>query len=233
MRYLLFFAVIVFVATSCNQIHGSGNIIKEKREIGSFTGVETGGAFEVEIKTGATTEVIVESDDNILPYIKTKVVGGILEISNKGSFSFGNGHFKVFITVPAINLIKASGAASIKGIDELRNTEMLKMEASGAASINAIVNAPDIQIEASGASHIELNGRTRKFTAEASGSADVKCASLQSETADLSASGASTIHAIASVSIVAKASGAATIYHLGTNNITEKVSGAASIKSGE
>jgi hypothetical protein len=233
MKSLLFFAAIVIIATSCSQISGSGNIIKQKRETGAFTGVEAGGAFEVEIKTGATTEVIVEGDDNIIPFIKTNVVEGILEISRKGSLSFGNGHYKVFITVPSLNYINASGASNIKAIDELKNSENINMEVSGAANINATVNAPIITIEASGASHIELTGKTRKFTAEASGSANVKCASLQSENADLSANGASTIHAHASVSMIATASGAASIYHLGTNNITEKVSGAASIKSGE
>lgn len=231
MKYLLIFAVIVFVGTSCNQINGSGNIIKQKRETGSFTGVEAGGAFEVEIKMGNSTEVIVESDDNIIQFIKTKVVGDVLEISHKSGLNIGNGHYKVFVTVPFINTIKASGAANIKAIDTLNNTQSIKMESSGAANIKAIVNVPVIEIEASGASGIELKGRTKKITAEANGSADIKCTNLLSENADLDASGAGTIHAHASVRIAATASGAASVYHRGTNNITEKVSGAANIKA--
>jgi hypothetical protein len=231
MKYLLFFAVIAFVAGSCTQLNGSGNIIKQKRETGSFTGVEAGGAFEVEIKKGATTEVIVESDDNIISYIKTKVVGDILEISHNDGFSFGNGHFKVYITIATLNYIKASGASNIKAIDEIKSSEDMNIESSGAANITANVNTPNIKIEASGASHVELTGKTRKLTAVSSGSAGIKCAALKSENADLSASGASTIHAYASISIEASASGAANIYHLGTNNIKEQTSGAAGIKS--
>ena len=47
MRYLLFFVVTLFVVTSCSQMKGSGNIVKQKRETAVFTGVEAGGAFEV------------------------------------------------------------------------------------------------------------------------------------------------------------------------------------------
>jgi len=233
MKYLMFFTAIVFLTSSCSELNGSGNIIKQKRDIPSFTGVEAGGAFEVEIKKGAVTGVIVESDDNIMPYIKTKVVEGVLEISHKDLLSINSGHFKVYITTPTLNLIKASGASNFKTIDELDNIDKIYIETSGAAKISAIVNAPNIKIKASGASTIEIKGKTKKFTAGASGSASVKCASLLSENADLSASGASTIRAHASVSMVAKASGAANIYHIGTNNIKEKVSGAASITSAD
>ena len=231
MRCLFFYLAILFVVTSCSQIEGSGNIVKQKRETAVFTGVEAGGAFEVEIKTGPITLVTVESDDNIFPYIKTEVVEGVLEISNKRKRSFGNAHVKVFITTPTLNFIKASGAAKIMSVDEIKNVDRIKIELSGAANIKAIVNAPDIQINASGASHIELTGRTRNFNAKASGSSAVKCSSLQSENAQIAASGASTIHTHASVKIEATASGAATIYHLGTNNIKQKISGAASIQS--
>ena len=231
MRCLFFYVATLFVVTSCSQIEGSGNIVKQKRETAVFTGVEAGGAFEVEIKTGPLNVVTVESDDNILPYIKTEVVEGVLEISNKRKFSFENAHFKVFITTPTLNFIKASGAAKIMSVDDIKNVHSIKMESSGAANIKAMVNAPDIQINASGASHIELTGRTRNFNAKASGSSAVKCSSLQSENAQIAASGASTIHTHASVKIEATASGAATIYHLGTNNIKQKISGAARIQS--
>ena len=231
MRYLLFFVITLFVVTSCSQMKGSGNIVKQKRETAVFTGVEAGGAFEVEIKTGPITVVTVESDDNILPYIKTEVVEGVLEISNKRKNSFENAHFKVFITTPTLNFIKASGAAKIISFDEIKNVESIKIESSGAANIKAMVNAPDIQIKASGASHVELTGKTRNFNAKASGSSAVKCVLLQSENAQIAASGASTIHTHASVQIEATASGAATIYHLGTNNIKQKISGAARIQS--
>ena len=231
MRCLLFYVATLFLVTSCSQIEGSGNIVKQKRETAVFTGVKAGGAFEVEIKTGPITVVIVESDDNILPYIKTEVVEGVLEISNKRKRSFGNAHVKVFITTPTLNFIKASGAAKIMSVDEIKNVDRIKMELSGAANIKAMVNAPDIHINASGASHIELTGRTRNFNAKASGSSAVKCSSLQSENSQIAASGASTIHTHASVKIEATASGAATIYHLGTNNIKQKISGAARIQS--
>lgn len=221
---------VFFGLVSCNRITGSGNIVTEKREAGSFKGVSAGGAYEVELRTGPSTIVEVESDDNFLQYIETKVVGNELKISTRSRTSFSDGHFKVYITAPEINSVKSSGAAAIKVKNVLKSNEKILLEASGAADITAEVDAPEIEAEASGASNIELSGRTRNYTAVASGSADIKSSRLQSENTNVKASGASSAHVHASVNLKANASGSAAVYYRGAANVEQKTSGAAGIK---
>ena len=67
MKQIAFYLLAVIILGSCDQMSGSGNIVTEKRETGDFKGISAGGAFEVEVKMGPVTEVVVEADDNIFP----------------------------------------------------------------------------------------------------------------------------------------------------------------------
>ena len=230
MKQIVFFAFSLFVLNSCRQIRGSGNIVTETRTTGYFTGISAGGAYEVEIKNGPITEVKVEADDNIIKYIETRVSGNTLHIKTKDGINFNDGHFKVYITAPEIRKINGYGAANIDFKSILKNEDKITLEASGAASIDGEVDAPEITLEASGAANIKLSGRTRNYKAEASGSADLKTGELMSETTKVHASGAATAHVYSSVSLNADADGAASIYYSGAGSTVVKTSGAANIK---
>ncbi len=230
MKQVFFFAMMLLLITSgCHQFTGSGNIITQNRNTDPFKGISAGSAFEIEITNGSSNKVTVECDDNLMPYIKTKVVNGVLKISTSQMAAFNDAHMKVFVTAPEINFIDASGAATIKANNELKSADKINIESSGAATIKATVDAPQIFAEATGASTIELKGRTRQYTAKASGSAGLKTTDLQSETTKITASGASSAHVHASVSLTATASGASDIHYRGAGNVQKKASGAANI----
>jgi hypothetical protein len=58
MKNLLILFVSAILLSSCANITGSGNIVTENRHTDSFTGVQVGGGFDVEIKKGATTALM-------------------------------------------------------------------------------------------------------------------------------------------------------------------------------
>ena len=78
-------SALAFSLISCDHKSGSGHIITETRETGEFSGVEVGGAFEVEITRGPVTAVTVESDDNIIKDIENKVSNGKLKIRTRNN----------------------------------------------------------------------------------------------------------------------------------------------------
>ena len=233
MKKIIFFAFIITVLNACNGvggIKGSGNIVTETRATGNFSGIDAGGAFEVELQNGANTEVRVEADDNIIKDIETTVSGNTLHITTKEGLGFNNGTYKIYITAPEVNAIKCSGAATINIKNVLKSNDKLLLEASGASTIKGEVDAPEISADASGASNINVKGQTKKYTAEANGSSTLKTADLMSESTTVHASGASSAYVFASVSLDADADGAAGIHYKGAGNVTQKTSGAASIK---
>ncbi|MEO6232052.1 MAG: head GIN domain-containing protein [Ferruginibacter sp.] len=232
MKRLLFYCISIISVCSCNEmgIVGSGNIITENRQTGDFKGVSVGGAFEVEIHLGATTEVKVEADDNVIKDIETEVSGGVLKISNRGEFSFSNTHMKVYITVPQLNSIKSSGASDVKILDVVKNTGKVSFDVSGAGSIKGEVDAPEVDAEISGAGNMTLSGRTKDYTGKVSGSGDLKTADLMSENTEVRVSGAGSAWVHASVLLKINASGAGNVYYKGGAKVEEHSSGASTIK---
>ena len=60
MKNTLIILFSLVILASCQYKTGSGNIITETRPAGNFDGITVGGDFEVEVKIGPFTSVVVE-----------------------------------------------------------------------------------------------------------------------------------------------------------------------------
>lgn len=222
------FCFLLFL-NSCRFKSGSGNIVSETRQTGNFEGLSVGGSFDVEVKIGPEVSVIVEADDNIMKYIETTVTAGTLRIRTEGLNNFSDVHMKVFITVPALNSIKASASADVEVEGILASQGKLTFKANSSASINAEVNAPEVESEASSSATITLSGKTQTHKAEASSSADIRAFELLSENTTAGANSSSNIQVHASVTLNARASSSASVRYRGAATVTKSESSSGSV----
>jgi hypothetical protein len=229
MKQIAILSIILLSFASCRQVTGSGNIIKEKKQVESFTGISGSSAFEVEVRIGSPASVEIETDDNLMKMVQVKVERNVLRIHLSNGYNIRKGHLKAFVTVPSLDYIESSGAANVTVLDLLKNSGKIKLNASGAAKIKAEVDAPEIEAESSGASNIELTGKTKDFEADASGGANIHASGLMSENAKAEASGAGNVHLYASVNLKAKASGAGNIFYKGGAAVQQETSGAGNV----
>jgi len=128
---LVFLLSNTFTAFS-QQRKGNGNIVKEEREMNSFNAIEVGGAFDVYLTQGEPQSVNIETDENLLDNIKITVNNSRLVIKSNNIKSYTK--LNVYITVPEISFINASGASSIEGENTI-TAGTLRIEASGATDI--------------------------------------------------------------------------------------------------
>lgn len=192
-----------------SSIKGSGNVKSETRDVSGFKAIEAGNAIVIQVAAGKDFAVKVEADDNLLPLIKTEVSGGELKIFTEGKISTRN-EIRVRVSMPELDGISLSGASY---------------------GIVSGVNSNSLDLGASGASKITIEGRAQTIQAEASGASTIDAANLQTENANVEASGASNINVNTLNNLTAEASGASTIVYTGEpENIIEKSSGASSVK---
>ena len=233
-----FFLLVVsaFVAiNSCNIINGhmvtgNGNIRTEKRNTGNFRGVKTSGSIDVEINNGETYEVSVENDDNLLPYVVTEVNNGILNIHYENNTSINNDHAKVYVTVPSLDKVVASGSADVTIRDVLKNSQKIEFNVSGSGNIKGTLDAPAVSIGVSGSGNVALKGRTKDFECSVSGSGDINCGDLQSENATVKISGSGNAHVFASVNLSASIYGSGDVYYGGSPKTEIHSSGSGSVQ---
>ena len=208
---------------------GSGNVIKETRDVSGFHGIEVGGAFEVILIKANKEKVVLEMDDNLLPYVSTKVFGGILEIDNKKDFRNPT-ELKVTIYYKSIDEIDLSGAASIYSEDIIK-TESLEVEASGASDIELKLDVAFLEADFSGASKVEFSGRAESVEVEASGATVYRAIDLETESCEIDASGASVARIWVTEELSLEASGASSVRYKGSPSIDLiSISGAASVR---
>jgi len=233
MKQIIFFFITLIVLASCHHTSGSGNIVTEKRTVGNFKGISVGGDFEVEVKIGPVTEVTVEADDNVIEYIETSINGNSLRIRTEDMHNFSNTHMKVYITVPALSVIKASASADVRVIDLLTSNEKLSFQSSNSGSIDAEVDAPEIETDASSGGSVTIRGKTKNHEADASSGADIKTWDLLSEQTNVSVSSGANAKVHASIGLKVTASSGAVVTYHGAAAVTNNVSSGASVQKKE
>jgi hypothetical protein len=216
----------------CNVIggvHGNGNVLKETRKVSSFDAIEVSGAFDIILKQGTTEEVVVESDDNLLPLIRTDVVGGTLTIETKKPVNHIT-MMKVYVTVKDLKRIDVSGAVDIK-TDGLLTVPELSIDASGASDSKFDLAVGKLKLDCSGASKIKFSGSATDVNMDLSGASDIFAFDFPAETYDIEISGAGNAQINVSKKIRAEISGAGSVKYKGSpSEVDESVSGAGSIK---
>ncbi|RLD66292.1 MAG: hypothetical protein DRI84_05065 [Bacteroidetes bacterium] len=223
-------ALVIYLGVSSfgffTSIKGSGNVIRETRNLETFHALEAGGEFYITVKQGTPQQVIVESDDNILPIIITKVQHGELKISTEKA-SIDATKMNITIVVTNINEFDISGASTIKTIGYIKSAKM-EIECSGASEANMQLDCESLDIDFSGASEGVILGNTSELEIEASGASHINCERLIANNVSADASGASSISLSARKYIRIDASGASKVNYISNGATVEIESSGAS-----
>src|SRR5882672_3918470 len=128
---LTFALSALFVLSACG-VRGSGVRKTEKRELPTFTSIETTGAFEVEVTCQKPASFEIEADDNILPLIQTEVRDGVLRVTTTRNYS-ATGGIRLRINVPDLASVKSTGAGKFH-VADVKN-DNFEIDSTGAATV--------------------------------------------------------------------------------------------------
>ena len=140
-------------------LKGSGRIVTETRDVGSFHAVEAGSIAHVLVGDYPAGRVTVKTDDNLLVHVQTSVAEGTLRIG-LADVTVQNAELTVYVPAAGITRLDAKGIAAFSLETPLAGITGLK--AGGAAKITAEhpLQTNDAAIEASGTAHIAVEAMT-------------------------------------------------------------------------
>lgn len=214
-------------------ITGNGNVKKETRQVSGFQGVALSGSMNVELSYGSSNTITVEGDENILPYIETKVEDGVLEIKTKNRTGFKTRNkLIVYVSLTKLTEIRVSGSGNITGNGDFSNDGKTVVSVSGSGDINVGMNSfNEMRINVSGSGNVTLKGKsTNNIDATISGSGNIDCSEIQCNDVFAHVSGSGNIKVYANKSIDAKVSGSGNIYYKGSaTSLNIKSSGSGKI----
>ena len=96
-------------------VRGSGHVITEARAVAPFDGIVASGAVIVDVVERGFEGVRVTAEDNLMPYLETRVEGGMLHIGFRSGVSVSPKR-DVVVEVDAYEIVelRASGAVRIE-----------------------------------------------------------------------------------------------------------------------
>jgi flagellar basal body rod protein FlgF len=178
------------------------------RDIAAFEAVSCDGEYEVQIDCQGKQSLAIETDENLLPLVKTEVHSNTLHVYTKGKL-FPTNRIKITISVPNITEFTSSGSTE--------------------GDINNVNNASlDISIHGSGKLH--LNGKSGTVKISTSGSSKIDANSLISENSDIQINGSGNIQVYATNSIDVQINGSGTVKYKGEpKSVNQQINGSGRI----
>ena len=245
MKKLLFvlfaFVSINSFAQNWETIKGNGQIKKETRELGNFTSLSSQGSMNVQITYGNSNSVVVEADENLLPYIETTVEGGKLSIRSKKNVNLkSSSKMNIYVSMTKINSLQLSGSGNINGSGAFTNDAKTDIAVSGSGNLALNFDTfKDLDLSVSGSGNIDLKGNsTNTISAHISGSGNIDCSNiscnsdLTASDFNLSTSGSGNIiinKKIKAHQVTLRKSGSGNIKVYASNSIDAKISGSGNV----
>ena len=251
--YTLSLSLLAFAVSSCDNlwdscIEGNGYRITETRDLNAFEQLQINGEFDVDIDTGSTYSVMIQSDENLMDVIVTHVSGNRLIIeSRNGTCLRPSSPIEMVVTVPELNNVTLNGSGSIycfgMDVEELNVTltgsgqiSMLQitstgmdLELEGSGIINASGVAENVTADIEGSGEIRVTGNAVNADLKIIGSGRIKAGSLVSEVCYAYISGSGIIDCNVLNALDVTIIGSGIVYYEGSPVVESYVSGSGSV----
>jgi hypothetical protein len=163
--------LLLLLLSACGST-GSGNVVTQTRDVGSFSSIDVGGGVHVElaVDSAATESVSVTYDDNLQDHVVTRVDGNTLIVTLQNvDGSIGSGRV-VKVTMPTLEEFTSSGGSHITGTG---SADAYKFAASGGSHPDlGELQASSVEIDCSGGAHCQVFA-SESLTGVAEGGAQV------------------------------------------------------------
>jgi hypothetical protein len=205
---IVLLALNIILVAGCHLpgIRGNGHIKTDERQVGGFSNIDAGGAFEIEWQ-GGTPSVRVMTDENLLPYVENNVSDDTLHLRMREHVWPTHG-IKVTISSPT------RAGAKLRGAVKLTSKQL---------------SGTTFAVESQGASEVSLDGKIDKLLVDMTGASQLAAEGLQTKTAEISTTGAGDADVTVSDTLKVIITGAGKVTYSGNPAIQKDITGAGSV----
>ena len=212
--YVLLVASLALAACSTirinqGQVTGSGHVTSETRAVSGYTTIVLAGSGEAKVVIGEPEQVVIEAEDNLLPYLTTNVAFGRLTLGIR----------------PLTNL---SPTQPMRYTITVKHLEGLDLAGSGTFEVPN-VSADLLKFEIHGSGDITAAGATDVLEAGLYGSGNIMTRELLAQSARVQIPGSGQVMVWASDQLNATIQGSGTINYFGQPKVTRDIPGSGSV----
>ncbi len=225
---VLLFITMLNVSCLRHKIEGSYNVTTVERSSEPFTQLTSEGDYDVYYSYAPDYSVVIEAEDNLIPYVETSVHGNDLVVKTEKYKHFEN-HFpiKVYVQSPFINEVILSGSGQVN-IDST-SCDDFNMVLSGSGNINAEVYANNTASKISGSGNVYLTGQTHQSDLKISGSGELDAYEFYQDECSSEISGSGNMKIFVYDILNAHISGSGKIYYRGNPVVNTNITGSGKV----
>ncbi len=215
------------------RIQGSGQTVDKQRSLsGAFSRVRLDGPVDVQLQPASgEASVRVQADDNIEPFVSTRLEGDTLVIGLEEGRGFSTRNpLRVRIDYKQLQALQLRGSGDAT-LDRLKSDRFeLELSGSGDARIG-LIEVRELQARLSGSGDLAVAGRAEQQDWELSGSGDVSAASLAGQRARARLTGSGDLRLGVVQELDAQISGSGDLGYAGRPQIRSRVSGSGELRA--
>jgi Putative auto-transporter adhesin, head GIN domain len=192
----------------------------------AFSSVSVQIPADVEIKSSTRQSVTVTAEPKVIAALQISVRNGVLMLESK-SFQTTQG-IKILVEGKPIKALSVGSSGSVILRD--LTVERFTLDSDASADISVLgLNSESLKLDISGSATVKISGKSKSVDLKSHGSSEVDASALVAQSVVVRASDASTALVNAAVDLNAVASESATIKYRGSARIKKQVSDAADI----
>jgi len=210
-------------------VTGDGRVVSQAREVGEFNQVSVSGSGDLFVSQGGEESLSIETDENLLPLIKSEVSHGRLWIGSENVNLRPSKTIRYNLKLKNLNALDLSG--SVNATAPTVKAENLALQISGSGRIEVPqLQAKVLSVHISGSGDTTAAGEVERQDIHISGSGShlaPELACSQAE-AQISGSGHATLRVKDALS--AHISGSGTVEYYGSPQVTREISGSGQVR---
>jgi hypothetical protein len=215
------------LASRARGLRGSGARISESRVVEDFDRVLVSGDYDVRIAADTATALRLEGDDNLLPLLQTRVVGGTLQIQSERPLRPAR---RILIEIGTPNLagVGTSGSSDVRvtGV----GSPAFDADVSGSGSLHAEGSFGRLSTTVSGSGNVTGEGTAETIDVDVSGSGDVNLLAVRALSGEVDGSGSSDVAVHVTERLVVSMSGSGDVRYAGRPTVDASTSGSATVR---
>jgi hypothetical protein len=202
LSFLLFGLVLLLGIASCSAIagsskgwetiQGSGTVLKEQRNLDSFTGVELAMQGTLYIESGTSPSLRIEAEDNLMEYILSEVKDDKLVIGTPQAINLKNTQpINFYLTIVGIDEIDITSSGDVVADRLISGDFKINVSSSGNLSFTSLV-CLSLQVDISSSGDVlipELSSDSITVDISSSGNLELQAGEVPWQKINISSSG--------------------------------------------